>query len=91
MDLGPLFFCNFKFIWKNSMPIYRDDPKGAENIVSIFFFPLSISSLTWGDIQSVLNTLLTLEKCRIVQNKAQKEADGLLQKPLVTQLGLQQV
>ena len=73
------------------MPIYRDDPKGAENIVSIFFFPLSISSLTWGDIQSVLNTLLTLEKCRIVQNKAQKEADGLLQKPLVTQLGLQQV
>ena len=93
MDLGPLFFCTFELIWKNSMPTYRDDPKGTENTFNLFFFfSLAISSLTWGDVQSVLNTLLTSEKCRIVQDKAQKDfSDGLLQKPLVTQLGLQQV
>ena len=91
MDLGPLFFCTFEFIWKNSMPTYRDDPKGTENIVSIFFFPLAICSLTCADVQSVLNTLLTSEECRIVQDKAQKEADGLHTETLVTQLGLQQV
>ena len=37
MDLGPLFFCNFEIIWKNSMPAYRDDPKGTENMFQSLF------------------------------------------------------
>ena len=37
MDLGPLFFCTFELIWKNSMPTYRDDPKGTENTFNLFF------------------------------------------------------
>lgn len=42
MDLGPLFFCNFEIIWKNSMPAYRDDPMGDRKHVSQPFFPLAI-------------------------------------------------
>ena len=65
MDLGPLFFYNFEPTWKNSMPTYRDDPKegGVQPDLQVF--------------KSVLNTLLTSEEHRIVQGKAQKEADGL--------------
>ena len=90
MDLGPLFFCNFEFIWKNAN-LQRRPQGDRKHCFSLFFLPLVICSLTWGDVQSVLNTLLTSEECRIVQDKAQKEADGLLQNPLVTQLRLQQV
>ena len=77
MNLSP-HFCNFGFIWKNSMPTHRDDPKGIENIFFNLFFPLAICNLTWTVVQSVLNTFLTSEECRIVQDEAQKEADGLL-------------
>ena len=56
-----------------------------------FVFPLAICSLTCADVQSVLNTLLTSEECRILQDKVQKEADGLHTETLATQLGLQQV
>jgi len=42
------------------------------------FFPLATCNLTWAVVQSVLNTFLTSEEHRIVQDEAQKEADGLL-------------
>lgn len=43
MDLGPLFFCNFEIIWKNSMPAYRDDPRGQKTCFNLFFLLQSVA------------------------------------------------